>query len=56
MIRKCHNHRLQTYPTTMSKGHITQIATTQQNTIKVKRPALFLSKIIAELERLYGFL
>ena len=47
MTRKCHNHRLLTDPLHLKEGtRITDI----YNIIKVKQPALFLVKMIAELE------
>ena len=47
MTRKCHNHRLLTDPLYLKEG--TQ-NTDIYNIIKVKQPALFLVKMIAELE------
>ena len=47
MTRKCHNHRLLTDPLHLKKGtQNTDIC----NIIKMKQPALFLVKMIAELE------
>ena len=47
MTRKCHNHRLLPDPQHLKEG--TQ-NTDIYNIIKVKLPALFLVKMIAELE------
>ena len=47
MTRKCHNHRLLTDPLHLKEG--TQ-NTDIYNIIKVKQPALFLVKMISELE------
>ena len=47
MTRKCHNHRLLTDPLQLKEGTWN---TDIYNIIKVKQPALFLVKMIAELE------
>ena len=47
MTRKCHNHRLLTDPLHLKEGARN---TDIYNIIKVKQPALFLVKMIAELE------
>ena len=47
MTSQCHNHRLLTDPLHLKEG--TQ-STDIYNLIKVKQPALFLVKMIAELE------
>ena len=46
MTRKCHNHRLLTDPLHLKEGTWN---TDIYNIIKVKQPALFLVKMIAEL-------
>ena len=47
MTRKCHSHSLLTDPLHLKKGTRN---TDIYNIIKVKQPALFLVKMIAELE------
>ena len=47
MSRKCHNHRLLTDPLHLKEGTWN---TDIYNIIKVKQAALFLAKMIAELE------
>ena len=47
MTRKCHNHRLLPDPLHLKEGTRN---TDIYNIIKVKQPALFLVKMIAELE------
>ena len=47
MTSKCHNHRLLTDPLHLKEGTPN---TDIYNIIKVKQPALFLVKMIAELE------
>ena len=47
MTRKCHNHRLLTDPLHLKEGTRN---TDIYNIIKVKQPALFLVKMIAELD------
>ena len=47
MTRKCHNHRLLTDPLNLKEGTRN---TDIYNIIKAKQPALFLVKMIAELE------